>query len=70
MNPFREAVVACKDIPLHGPEEMLERWMEQALTRPIQNAWVEQLLYTLNMLDSRNLEWIDCVLATAKSLGI
>jgi hypothetical protein len=70
MTVLTEAIQSCKAHPLHGPSGLIERWIEQALTQPVQDAWINQFLYTLNMIDSRNIPWIECVLEVARSQGV
>lgn len=70
MSAWTEAIQSCKNVPLHGPDTLIDRWLEQALNNDVSIAWINQLIFTLNMIDSRNLEWIDCVKAAVQATGV
>ena len=64
-----ETIQACSSHPIYGPKLVLEKALEQALTRDVSQAWLDQWLYTLNMFTSKNLPFIDCVLEQMKAMG-
>lgn len=70
MRGLPEAIQACASHPLYGPEKVLTSSLEQAATRDVSQAWLDQFLYTLNMFNSGNLPWIDCVLGVLRSMEV
>lgn len=57
------AVEACKSWPLYAPFNVSDQ-LDKVLADP--ENLLSSFLYILNMVDSRNLPWIDCVLANLK----
>lgn len=66
MTVLTEAIQSCADKSLFGPPEIVINGLKSLLEGRIA---LTEYIYAINMVDSRNLGWIDCIRIAMESVN-